>query len=418
MAAMTNTDAAAFLKERYTTKRVANLVYPRKAFFAMVPKKTDFGGEDLKVPIQYADTAGLSDTFADALANKNPSKTKAFKVTTGETYGLFSIKGKTMMQSRGDANAFFTALDRESKSAMNGVARRVHVKMYRSYDGVIGQIHATSGAVTGTTITLANRGQATCFEVGQKLCFAQTRTGALRDSGDVVTVAGVNRDLGTVTTSEDLDATVTGIAQGDYIKVDGDHLVSCYGLEDWIPSAAPSSGESFFNVDRSVDTRLYGHRVDASTDGLNPLQAIIKAITRIGESGGSPTHAFCSFDVWNKIVLLLGAQVEYVKGAAKMPDGKGGWKQSTEVSFRGVKVIGPDAEVEVYPDSACQYNTIWVLQLDTWTLHSTGECPMVLGLDNNTVLRETNDDAYEGRVGSYYQLYSDAPGWNAVIINV
>jgi hypothetical protein len=84
----------------------------------------------------------------------------------------------------------------------------------------------------------------------------------------------------------------------------------------------------------------------------------------------------------------------------------------------GIKLHGPNSIIEVYADRHCQPNTGWLLQMDTWTLHSTGGVPMLLEEDGQSILREATDDAYEGRWGAYYQMYCNAPGYNVRIGNL
>jgi hypothetical protein len=43
---------------------------------------------------------------------------------------------------------------------------------------------------------------------------------------------------------------------------------------------------------------------------------------------------------------------------------------------------------------------------------------MLLEEDGQSILREATDDAYEGRWGAYYNIYTYAPGYNCRIINL
>jgi hypothetical protein len=51
----------------------------------------------------------------------------------------------------------------------------------------------------------------------------------------------------------------------------------------------------------------------------------------------------------------------------------------------------------------------------TWKLYSLGAAPKMLELDGLPMLRITDDDAYEGRMGYYANLGCTAPGFNAVV---
>ena len=414
MAAVNVTDAAAsaYLKNRFTKKRIENMSYGESPLLAMTPKKEDFGGINLKVPVSYADLKGRSATFSIAQANKQGSDTKAFLITTVEDYALFSIKGRMIKQSRGDVNAWLPALEKEADSAARSLARSAAWSMYRTSVGDIGRCDATSG----TTITLGsaasgNRADVQNFEVGMKIYFANPTGPALRDSGATLTVDAIDRDAGTLTVSANLN-TISGLTADDYIIPEGDFEKRLTGLGSWIPDAVGDVG-TLFGVDRSDDpTRLGGVRFNAS--GMNILEAIIDAAARCAENGARPDKLFINFDKWRELCNYLGSQKMYTQGTAWAPSGQ----PKADVGFQGVRLHGPSSVIDVYADRHCPGDKGYLLQMDTWCLHSTGGVPMLLEEDGQSILREATDDAYEGRWGCYYQMYTNAPGYNCVITNL
>lgn len=410
MASVDNAAASAYLKNRFKPERIMNLSYDGSPLLAQMPKKTDFGGINLKVPVSYADLKGRSSTFSVAQANKQGSDTEAFLITTVDDYALFSIKGKTIKQSRGDINAWLPALEKEAESAARSLARSASWAVFRSNVGDVGKINAT---VTGTTLTLTSRSDIQNFEKGMKITFAApTSPFAIRDSGEALTVSSINRDAGSMVVSANLN-TIDGLTSGDLVIPQGDHLVRMSGLASWIPAAAPTSGDSFFAVNRSVDaTRLAGVRYDAA--GMNIIDAITEAAARLAENGGRPDKLYVNFDEWRKLASYLGSQKVYTQGTAWAPAGG----PKADVSFQGIRIHGPNSMIDVYADRHCQGGTGWLLQSDTWCLHSTGGVPMLLEEDGQTILREATDDAYEGRWGYYAQVYCHAPGYNCRISNL
>lgn len=419
MAAVDNTAAAAYLKQRFTRKRIQNLSFQGGPFYAMIPKDESFGGENLKCPVSYADLKGTSATFSVAQANKAGSDTLAFLLTTVEDYALFSIKGKTIKQSRGDLNAWLPALEKEAESAVRALGRRASSGIYRSKNGAVSRVNET----TGTTATLYSasgvtaRGDVANFEKGMRICFgtlASTTygTATLRDGGKALTVSAIDRDGGALTTSAAL-STISGITTLDYIFPEGDANMRLTGMEDWVPTTAAAAASTLFNVDRTSDTtRLGGIRYDAS--GQNIVEALLGASTRSGEEGGTPDHVFCPFDKWKELGNYLGSQKQYVQGNAHTPEGG----PKADIAFSGYRVYGPTGGIDVYPDRHCQTNLIWMVQMDTLCLYSTGPVPQLLDEDGQSILREVTDDAYEGRWGAYYQVGCNAPGYNVRITNV
>lgn len=403
-----NTAASAYLKQRFLPKRIANLSYEGAPLFAMLPKKTDFGGENLKVPVSYADLKGRSATFSVAQANKQGSDTTAFEITTVEDYALFSIAGKTIRQSRGDMNAWLPTLEKEAESAARSLARSASMAVYRDSVGAIGVIDST---VTGTTLTLASRADIQNFEKGMRVYFADPSSPyTLRDSGETVTISAIDRDAGSMTVSTLTN--IAGLTAADLIIPEGDRNARLSGLSAWIPASAPAA-TAFFGVDRTADAvRLGGLRYNAA--GQNVLEAITNAAARCAENGGNPDRLFVNFDKWREIVGYLGSNKEYTQGAAFV----GGDGPKADVGFKGVRFHGPNSTIEVYADRHCQPNTGWLLTMDTWCLHSSGAMPGLLEEDGQSILREATSDGYEGRWGYYAQLYCTAPGYNCRISNL
>jgi len=68
--------------------------------------------------------------------------------------------------------------------------------------------------------------------------------------------------------------------------------------------------------------------------------------------------------------------------------------------------------MKVIPDHNAQPNVAWMLQMNTWTLNSLGAAVSILDLDGQNMLRVTDADAYETRIGFYGNVSCNAPGYN------
>lgn len=405
MAALNLTSYQAALKQMYPRSRIENLTFRNNPLLAMVRKNTNVGGENWKIPIQYEDIPSRSATFSTALANKSPSSKVAFLMTAVNDYALASIEGKVWRASQGNAKAFLEASRSELDSAFNAMRRSLGIAMYRSGGGAVGR----TTEVTGTTITLVTRRDVNNFGVGMRLKFAASDGGALR-GGITPTVTAVNRGAGTLTVDQSI-AGVTGITTLDYIHPEGDGAnagsnLRMTGLLGWLPTTAPTAGDSHFGVDRSVDVvRLAGNRINCT--GLSMEEALIRTATEIGEQGGMPDTCMLPFNLWEQLGLELGAKKEY------------GDVQVAGVHFKTLNVHSPEGTVRVLADRNCPSGYGFMLTLGTWTLYSIGPCPGILDLDRvGAFLRETSADAYELRVGCYPQLGTHSPGHNAVMYNL
>ncbi len=174
------------------------------------------------------------------------------------------------------------------------------------------------------------------------------------------------------------------------------------GLAAWIPATAPASSDNFFGVNRSVDsTRLAGVRFNGSAESIE--EALVDASELLAREGGMPDVAIMGYASFAALTKALGTRVMYVdlKGPA-------------EIAFRGIEVVGANTRIKVFPDRNCPAQTCYLLTMSSWTLEGLNEVPQILKYDDGiSILRVSNADAGELRVGAYYNLSCNAPGWNA-----
>lgn len=395
------TSFAAALKQHYTADRVENEVYRDNPFFAMLSKMTDFGGANLPIPIIYGNPQGRSSTFTTAQANKTSSQLQKFVLTRSKDYSLASIDNETIEASKGNANAFLEAATVEIDGALQSATRSLATALYGTGSGSIGQVDASTNLASAVIVLKINE-SVTNFELGMELQVSATDGGGAGVRSGVVQIIGVDRDLGTVTVNAPLSTAIPAIASQDFIFVQGDYDLKVKGLAAWLPSTAPTS-TPFFSVDRSKDTsRLGGNRIDGRN--LPIEEALISAAARVGREGGRPDTVFMSYSKYADLEKALGSKVQYID-----------MKVNPEIGFRGILINGPRGPIKVVPDQNCPSDKAYMLQMDVWKLYSLGKCPKILDTDGMKMLRDSNSDSVEVRIGYYAQLGSRAPGWNAVI---
>lgn len=407
---LTTFDAA--LKQHYTDDRVQNMVYKDNPLFAMLPKMEDFGGRNLPIVTIWGNPQGRSANFqrAQARGQVTSSKLDDFLLTRVKDYSIATIDNETLEASKGDANAFMTAATTEIDGAINTLTRSQAIAQYRAGYGEIGNIQAAS-AVNTVNLTLASVDSVTNFEVGQELDVAASLTGAVKaygTSGNGLIVTGVDRSSGVLTFGFAINDATNGIptiAAGDFIFVRGDHSgatrTKTAGLEAWIPpfGSAPTTGDNFFGVDRSVDTRLYGQRMDGTAKPIE--EVLIDGAQLVGREGGKLTHYFMNYAKYGELEKALGAKVQYIDLTI-----------NAEVAFRGIIINGPRGPIRVIPDQNCPENRIFGLQLDMWKLYSLGKAVRVIDTDGLQMLRQASADGVEVRYGYYGNMGCRAPGWN------
>lgn len=395
----TTINMAAILKTIFPSGLPKDATYKDNPLLALMPKATDFYGEDAKAPLKYAPNAGRSSTFSTAQSNSTNVKNVAFRYARKSDYAVARITNELILASKNNSGAFVSALKQEIDSAQLNVSNSAAQAVYGNGSGCIGQISSAT-TLASTTIKLANPEDIVFFEVDYRIKLSAANGGGSVKSG-VLTVVAVDRETGYITVDQNISSGVATASLGDFISIEGDYDKKMSGLAAWLPSVAPTSGDSFFGVDRSLDvTRLAGFRGDLSA--LPIEEALIQGGMKIGRDGGKVDHVFMSFQKYADLTKSLGSKVQYVDVMAK----------DAGIGFQGVKVNLGKSIATVIPDRNCPDNKMFMLQLDSWKVHSLEGMPMILDMDGLKMLRVSNDDAAEIRVGYYAQIACNWPGAN------
>lgn len=393
----------AALKQLYPDKKINDLVYKSNPLLAMMAKNEKFYGENMKCPLIYGNPQARSATIANAITQSSAasSKLKAFLLTRVKDYSLAQIDNETLKASESDMGAFLRAATLEIDGALHSAARSLAIAMYRTGSGSIGQIANT--VFTGSTVTLTNADDVTNFEVGMTLVLSTTDGGGTVETGTLL-ITAIDRSAGTFTTFTTIVGGVPTVATNDYIFQQGDYDLKVKGLQAWLPYASPSA-TLFFGVDRTADvTRLAGQRQDGSAKPIE--EALYDIANFIGREGGSPETCFMNFTDYGNLEKSLYGRLVYVNVQA--PD-------MPEIMFQGVKINGPRGPITVIPDQNAPSKFAFVLQMNTWTLHSLGKAPQLFDTDGLNMLRNATSDSLDVRCYYYAQVGCTAPGWNGVV---
>lgn len=398
--ALDMTTAAAVLKTLYPPDRIKRICYKDNPFFAMVEKDENFTGENMKCPVEYGGPQGRSASFSKAQANADNSKRKAFLLTRVADYGVAVIANEAIKAARDNKGSFIRTLESEMNNMLFSLKRSLATALYRNGSGSIGRLDAASGVTT--EITLAERRDHTNFEEGMVLQLSTADGGGSVKTGTAPVITDINRGDGKLTVSPSMAGLTAVGAVNDYIFMDGDYDAKISGLDAWIPTSAPGA-TSFFGVDRTADTeRLGGVRI---TGGGGPIdEVLIDAMEEMGSYGAAPEYFFMNFKEWGSVSKTLEGKVQIVSV-----------KVDGLVGFQGLRVQGPTGAVDIIPDNNCPAGRGYLLQMNTWKLHSLGPAPHIFDADGLTSLRQASADGVEVRGTYYAQLGCSAPGWNAVI---
>jgi hypothetical protein len=421
------------LKTLYPQQRIFDAVYETSPLFALMKKETNFVGKNMSVPVRFGNPQGRNATFASALNQANSSglyslgvgqgtSGKDFIVYRQKDYAFINVDNDVLLASESDQGAFLSALEDEMKGAIAALTQSLGGALFRGTKGFIGVINSTDPETTISTsadtftVALATTTDIVNFEVGQVIEARDPSTPTTIRAADNGTagskalVVAVDRDAGTIlvkpingsTGAHITTITATDFAAGDTLNIVGDYNSKILGLADWIPYTAPSAGESFLTVDRSVDpVRLAGQRADVST--LDPEEQLITGLTRMAPNTGKPTHAVMNPDDWRGLALALGSKVqtEYMTLGT--------------IGFEYFKVHGPKGAVVVLADPFCPLGYAYLLDMSVWAFASLGDAPRIVDIDGNTTRQSTVNDGTTALLAVYGNLICRAPGANMVL---
>jgi hypothetical protein len=396
------------LKELYDDQKVLNEVYKTNPTLAMMPKMTDAGGKYYPQPVQIGVSQGRSSSFSTAQTNQTSATFREYLVTLASDYSLATLDNKTLLSARTDRQAFVNAAKVQVDGAIRSIKNSLGSALFRSGTGSIGQISSISTGV----ITLASALDVVQFEIGMVIQANATDGGTPRAA--LGYVISVDRSAGTVTVSASLGGSAgspASWAASDYLLVQGDVNAKITGLAGWLPFTAPTSGDSFFGVDRSIDTvRLAGNRKDASNQSIE--EGLQDFLTQIAINDGAPDYFITNPNSYVALQKALGSKAQIVELAAEM-----GKDYRAVVGFKALEIQMSGMTVKVLQDRNCPAQFGYALQMDTWKMISLGDAPQILtyGAEGLEVLRVSNADAAELRVGYYANLVCNAPAYNGVI---
>lgn len=396
------------LKELYDDQKVLNEVYKTNPTLAMMPKMTEAGGKYYPQPVQIGVSQGRSSTFSTAQTNQTSDVFREFLVTLASDYSLATLDNKTLLSARTDKQAFVNAAKVQVDGAIRSIKNSLGSALFRSGTGTIGQI----SSITTGVIVLASALDVVQFEIGMVLQANATDGGTPRAA--LGYVISVDRSAGTVTVSASLGGVAgnpSGWTGNDYLLVQGDNNAKIAGLAGWLPFVAPTAGDNWYGVDRSIDTvRLAGNRKDASNQSIE--EGIQDFLTQIAINDGAPDYFITNPNSYVALQKALGSKAQIVELAAEM-----GKDYRAVVGFKALEIQMSGMTVKVLQDRNCPAMFGYALQMDTWKLISLGDAPQILtyGAEGLEVLRVSNADAAELRVGYYANLVCNAPAYNGVI---
>ena len=409
----TNFDGA--LKQIYRPSNVKKLTYDLRPLFAVLPKFEGFGGRNMPVVVKWGHPMGRSITFATAQAVASEVKVDDFLLTRVSDYAINYIDAEALEATRGDTYAFLKALSEVIDGTLEVLADSIETKLFRGGTGTLGQLDDSTAPTVANpmVLTLAEIEEITLIEFNMELVACSTDGGTARTTPASVTVAGVDRTNGTITSDYDNSGGTTNWAVDDYLACSGDLAsaagtqVAISGLLSWVPTSTPSG--SFFGVTRSADSRLYGLYHDASGGGKLE-DHFIKAQSKAARENGKPGLLALHHAQLRRLNIELGAKKVYAQVNAR--DKKG---IMASVGFRSIVIEGDHGPINVVACNKCQARTGWMLSVEEWLLATLGPPTKIIIDDGLRFLRMADQDAFEIRTRFRGNLCTKGPIHNVNI---
>lgn len=395
------------LKEYYDDTERQDMVMVKSPLLGLLPKATDFQGKAAPLPLMYSPTAGVSPSFAAAQASKSDASEVAFDITTNDMFSLFSLDHKAVQAARSDAGAFVELVTSRADAAMTAFRKVMAQAAYGNGGGSLGIIESNDSA---GTIVLEDRASMRVFDTNMQVQPATTDGTSGSVIADIDVISAVNRPARSLVAA-DGDFAIANWAVGNHVFLRGGFGAYIKGLDAWLPTTAPGA-TSFFGVDRTLDSRLYGViRIADSAIDANLEEFLISLSTDVADEGGEPDLLVMNTRALSQLVKQLGNKVEYDRMGAVRADGN-----TASFGFKTVKLVLETGEIDVVGDAFCPASKVYMLQRNTWKWWSMGELMGFLkyGDDDRKYARHNAENAMEGRIGGYCQLCCKAPGWNGV----
>lgn len=404
MAASTLANIAFVLKKKFSGSKPSDLAMRDHPTASMMRKEGGMSGlaAGWAYAVRYGNPQGISGTFADSQTAASSSKGVQFLATRCKKYGNITIDGEALAACRDNQGAFLELVSSEVGGIIEEHGDDLAWQLFRDGNPARGQRSSASTNV----ITLATADDSRNFKVGMTVEAGPNADGSSLRTGNT-TVAEIDEDAGTVTLTS--AAAITSFADNDYLFRLGDDGSNTMvdGFESIIPLSAPSSGESFRGVDRSVHTRLLaGVRVDDTGTVIEENAGLV--CVKIAQSSKRPARGtgvvvLNPINFW-AVARRLNAKVTYDGGGHKATYG-----------FEGFDISTPAGTLRAISDPDCPSNRGRVLSLKTWYWKTLLDWVHIVQDDKaGPTLRIYNEDSVEGRTRSMGNVICTDPGGNGV----
>lgn len=401
-----NSDFTPVIREIWPQKRVDQRFFEKSPVLANCKKSTDFAEITKHVVVHYGFSQGASHTASTVLAASqlgvNGPKFADFAVTIAEDFAAETIPDLAVERGKHNHAALVDTLDKTIEGVIDNLSARASFEIHRSGTNRRG----VRGSVSSADLTLATLSDVYNFEVGMQVVAAETETGALRDSGDYVTITGINPATGVLTADGNWSG-IASMADGDSLFARGDApnntgtILGLAGLGAWNPYGTPAA---LYGVTRTAHAdRLAGIRYSGASD-TTVQKALKRLATKMhmasrGANIGKNLKAILHPEDFDSLTIDLQSAVRYIKSESR----------TANVYFDGVMLQTALGSIEVLSDPYATKGYGRIINFDHLELAGLGAVPHIVQGDGLSTLRQASAFGQEFRAVWRAQLVCDAP---------
>lgn len=375
--------------------------------YGLCKKNTNFVGSQIEFPVRTSIGGGVG---SGSLPSANRNQHKKAIITSKKLYGRAGIDRESKFASKNDEGSFVRFTKYSVEQLTQSFVRnfeRMATRGDASGSGVLITGNAGNANVSGQGISsdptvISFSAASTYFpaefesiEIGDILnCNSETSELEVVDMSVTVSGGYATGTISLVGSSTRLDAINDNGTPAPFIASDKLYMQGSKDNEMiGIKGAIEATGGTLYNI--SVGRRWQAYQKTASaaltTDLINEMVMNIKR-----QCGRSPKMILSSFHQYEKLLNLLEDHKRYALPVRdKSLKGK--------LSFNSIMVATPEGDIPVMVSRFLDSDEMFFLNFDHIELHLRHEFKW-FDEDGSVFLRESTD-SYEGRYGSYGQLY-------------
>lgn len=369
-------------------------------------------GELFAAPVKHGNPQAGSADYPTAFGQASTESTryKQWQVTPKTFWHFADINGDIVRRGSG-VGSFIEPATSEIENAKDAIRRIYEIMLFKGGFGDLAQLSATANVASATGVALANKFMVRFAELGQKVVFSQSESGHVLRGTTAIKIVGRHASAGTLDFNIAPNTAGTAAAVSDFMFREGDRDNSATparkvvtGFKAWLPTTAPSA--TLFNgVDRTLDDRLGGIRVDANLSG-SPEEAFMDAESAVDAEGGQLSYFVMGRDTFNKLAKSM---QNHVTECEIQPE--------QGIGIPGFRLRGSDAVF--YWDSACEEGIAYGYNIEEIEIRYAGPDLVYLEqLDGLTYREVSGLDLWRARLVTCSDLIMPAPGHSVVLFNL